>query len=111
MSSSAAAGKSAALSDPAPAGTTAEELDGLGDHLDRLPLRPVLRFPFAPVEPAVDADGTTLAQVLRAALGLIAEDGHVEVVGLVDPLTRLVPSAAVDGEAQTADGRAAGRVA
>src|SRR5947209_13657130 len=87
-----------------------EELDALGDDLHRLALRPVLRVPLAPVQPAVDADGAALAQVLRARLGLVAEDRHVEVVGLVDPLAGLVAAAAVDGDAQAADCGAAGRV-
>src|SRR5256886_9146534 len=48
----------------------AEELDGVGDDLDRLALRPVLRLPFAPVEAPVDPDWAALGEVLRAALAL-----------------------------------------
>src|SRR5581483_7997095 len=96
----------AALGVPA----AAEELDALGDDLHGLPLRAVLRLPLAPVEPAVDADGAALAQVLRTRLGLVAEDRHVEVVRLVDPLARLVTAAAVDRDAKLADGGAARRV-
>src|SRR6185437_9048908 len=70
----------------------------------------VLGVPLAPVQPAVDADGAALAEVLRARLGLVAEDRHVEVVGLVDPLAGLVAAATVDGDAQAADRGAAGRV-
>src|ERR1041384_5934589 len=74
----------------------AEELDALGDDLHGLPLaRAVGRVPLAPVEPAVDPDRAALREVLRAALGLVAEDGDVEVVRLVDPLPRLVAAAAV----------------
>ena len=43
----------------------AEELDRVCDHLDRLALRAVLRFPLAPLEAAVDADGPSLREVLR----------------------------------------------
>src|SRR5262249_29390935 len=61
----------------------AEELDALGDDLYGLPLaRAVGRFPLTPVEAAVDADRPALREVLRAALGLVAEDGDVEVVRL-----------------------------
>src|SRR5207302_10356596 len=88
----------------------AQELDALGDDLHGLALRAVLRVPLAPVEPAVDPDRAALAQVLRARLGLVAEDRDVEVVRLVDPLARLVAPAAVDRDPQAADGGAAGGV-
>src|SRR5581483_2534262 len=88
----------------------AEELDALGDHLDGLALaRAVGRVPLAPLEAPVDADRASLRQVLGAALRLVAPDGHVEVVGLVDPLAGLVLPARVDGEPQLADRRAAAR--
>src|SRR5206468_1812371 len=63
-----------------------EELDAVGDDLDRLPLGAVLRFPLAPVEPAVDADRASLGEVLRTALALVAPDGDVEVIRLVPPV-------------------------
>src|SRR5579862_8702388 len=89
----------------------AEELDAVGDDLDRLALAAaVLRLPLAPAELAVDADRPALGQVLRAALGLVAEDGDAEVVGRVDPVARLVALAVVDCDAQAADGGSAGRV-
>src|SRR6188472_354325 len=89
----------------------AEELDALGDDLHGLPLaRAIRRLPLAPVEPAVDADRAAFRQVLRAALGLVAEDGDVEVVRLVDPVTRLVAAAAVHCNPQAANGRTAGGV-
>ena len=44
----------------------AEELDAVGDDLDRLSLRPVLRLPLAPLEPAVDRDRAALGEVLGA---------------------------------------------
>src|SRR3954466_9628587 len=75
-----------------------EELDGLGDDLDRLALGVVLR-PFAPVEPAVDADRSALAQEAVAVLALCAPDGDAEVVGLVDPLAAAVAPAGVGGDA------------
>src|SRR5690349_16861560 len=87
----------------------AEELDALGDDLDGLPVaRAVCRLPLAPVEPTVDADGAPLREVLRAALGLVAEDGDVEVVRLVDPGARLVAPAAVHCHPHAADRRTAG---
>ena len=61
----------------------AEELDGVGDDLDRLALRAVLGIPLAPFEPAVDPDRPSLGEVLRAALALVAPDGDVEVVRLL----------------------------
>src|ERR1044072_3856173 len=60
-----AAGSAAALELLPPA----EELDALGDDLDRGALRPVLRVPLAPVEPAVDRDRAALREEMRAALG------------------------------------------
>src|SRR3954451_10598429 len=81
-----------------------EELDALGDDLHRLPLaRAVGRFPLAPVEPAVDADRAAFREVLRATLCLVAEDGDVEVVRLVDRGSRLVAPAAVHCYAHAAN--------
>src|SRR4051794_35923431 len=89
----------------------AEELDALGDDLYRLALaRAVGRVPLAPVESAVDAYRAALREVLRTTLGLVAEDGDVEIVRLVDPLPRLVAPAAVDRHAHAANRRAAGGV-
>src|SRR5437867_9775320 len=89
----------------------AEELDALGDDLHGLPLaRAVGRFPLAPVEPAVDADRAALREILRATLGLVAEDGDVEVVRLVDPLPRLVAPTAVHCYPHAANRRTAGGV-
>src|SRR5439155_11532740 len=96
----------AALAGVAPA----EELDVLGDDLDRLPLAAVLRVPLAPLEASVDPDGPALREELGAAFGLPAPDGHVEVVGLVGPLPGLVLTPRVYGETQAAHGRAARRV-
>src|SRR5205823_5742493 len=59
--------------------TRAQELDRVGDDLDRLALPgAVLRLPLAPVEPPVDGDGTTLREELRAALALVAPHRDVE---------------------------------
>src|SRR5437660_1542023 len=89
----------------------AEELDGVGDDLDGLPLaRAVGRIPLTPVEPAIDADRATLREVLRAALGLVAEDGDVEVIRLVDPGARFVAAAAVHCHPKAANRRTAGGV-
>src|SRR5438477_711599 len=90
--------------------TAAEELNAVGDDLDGLALRAVLGLPLAPAQLAVNADGAALGQVLRAVLGLVAEDGDAEVVRCVDPVARLVALAVVDGDAQAANGRAAGRM-
>jgi hypothetical protein len=49
----------------------AEELDRVGDDLDRLALGPVLGVPLAPVEATVDRDGAALRQELCAALALV----------------------------------------
>src|SRR5262249_42556559 len=90
---------------------TAEELDAVGDDLDRLALGAVLRVPLAPLEAPVDRDGAALREVLRAVLALVAPDGHVEVVRLLGPLAGLVVLATrVDGDAEAADGHAARRV-
>src|SRR5437660_131749 len=100
----------AARGPPGTVTAAAQELDALGDDLDRLALGAILCLPLAPVEAAVDRDGAPLAQVLRATLGLVAEDRDAEVVRLVDPLPRLVLSPAVHGDPKTADGGAARRV-
>src|SRR5207253_6593717 len=90
----------------------AEELDAVGDDLHRLALRSVLRVPLAPLEAAVDCDRAALAEILRAALALVAPDGDVEVVRLLGPLAgRAVLTACVDGEPQAADRGPARRVA
>src|SRR5262249_47504069 len=84
----------------------AEELDALADDLSALPLaRPVVRFPRPPAGAPVDAAGPALREVLRAALGRVAEDGDVEVVRLVDPFARLVARGAVHRHSQAANGR------
>ena len=93
--------------------TGTEELDRLGDDLDRLPLAaPVLADRHsAPVEAPLDRHRATLEEVVGAVLALRAPDGHVEVVGLVDPVAGLaVFAAAVDRDAQLADGGAAAGV-
>src|SRR5437764_3611993 len=78
----------------------AQELDRVGDDLDRLALASVLALPLAPLEPALDRDRPSLGAVIGAVLSLCAPDGDVEVVGLVDPLAALaVLAAAVDGHA------------
>jgi hypothetical protein len=88
----------------------AEELDAVGDDLDRLALRAVLRVPLAPVEAPVDADGRPLREVLRAALALVAPDGDVEVVRLVAPLAGARPSGACSRRGAACRRRAARRV-
>src|SRR6266581_4647958 len=76
--------------------TAAEELDVVGDDLDRLALGAVLGVPLAPVEASVDRDRAALGEVLRAVLALLVPDRDVEVVRLVDPLTGLVLALRVD---------------
>ena len=88
----------------------AEELDALGDDLDGLALRAVLSLPLTPLEAAVDRDGATLREVLRAVLALLSPDGDVEVVRFVRPLARLVLAARVHREPQRAHGRSRRRV-
>src|SRR5215210_7411725 len=113
MSSSAPVGVKSASSaaTAAFAVARAEELHVVRDHLDRLPLRAVLRLPLAPVQPAVDADGPPLGEETRTALALVTPDGHVEVIGLLGPLAGLaVLLSRVDGEPQLAHGGAARRV-
>src|SRR3954451_1063904 len=79
-----------------------EELDGVGDDVDRLALVALL-LPLAPLEAAVDRDRAALGEVASAVLALRAPDGDVEVVGLVDPLTgRVVLAARVARNAQLA---------
>ena len=81
----------------------AEELHGVGDHLDRLALGAVLGLPLAPLEAPVDSDRAALREVLRAVLTLVAPDGDVEVVRLLGPLAgRAVLAARVDREPQAA---------
>src|SRR3954466_8327596 len=88
-----------------------EELDGVGDDIDRLALVPVLVLPLAPLEAAVDGHGAALLEILGAVLALGSPDGDVEVVGLVLPLAALVVLAAgVAGHAHAAHGRASGGV-
>src|SRR6476619_1234359 len=86
----------------------AQELDGVGDDLDRLALGAVLRLPLAPLKAAVDRDAAALGQVVRAVLALRAPHLDIEVVGLLDPLTAgAVLEPPVDGDPQLADRRAA----
>src|ERR1700709_2226747 len=69
----------------------AEELDRVGDDLDRLAFAAaVFGLPLAPVEPAFDRYRSALGEVVGAVLALAAEDDDVEVVGLVDPLAELL---------------------
>src|ERR687888_273858 len=82
---------------------SAEELDRVGDDLDRLALGAVLGLPLAPVEAAVDADRPALREVLRAALALVAPDRDVEVVRLVAPVALGVLLARVHSQPQLAD--------
>src|SRR6478752_8949666 len=88
----------------------AEELHGVGHDLDGLALAgAVLGLPLAPLQAAVDRDGAALREVLGAVLALLAPDGHIEIVRLVDPFARRVLAARVAGHAQAADGGAAGQ--
>src|SRR6266508_791872 len=89
----------------------AEELDRIGDDLDGLALRAVLRLPLAPLQAPVDPHRASLGEVLRAVLPLVTPDGDVEVVGLLAPFAgRRVLAPRVDGQAQAANGCPARRV-
>src|SRR3954463_14991897 len=80
----------------APAATVAvssatEELDVVGDDLDRLALAGAVgRLPLTPLAPAVDRHRAPFAEILGATLALGTPDGDVEVVRLVRPLPRFV---------------------
>src|SRR5205085_2537271 len=83
----------------------AEELDVVGDDLDRLALGAVLRVPLPPVQAPVDRDRAALGEELGAGLALVAPDRDVEVVRLVAPLAGLVVLlAGVDRDPELADG-------
>src|SRR5215210_5631183 len=92
--------------------TGAEELDGVGNDIYRLPVLPgFLVLPLAPLEPPIDRNRAPLGEVLSAVLALSAPNGDVEVVGLVDPLACglvLAPRVACDPHA--ADRHAARKV-
>src|SRR5215218_8003124 len=67
--------------------TGAEELDGVGNDIYRLPLPAgFLLLPLAPFQAAVDCHRAALLQVLGAVLALGAPNRNVEVVGLVGPI-------------------------
>ena len=57
-----------------------EELDAAGDHLELLAAGAVLGLPLGVVQVSLDGDPAALGEVLRAGLGLAAEDGHVDEV-------------------------------
>src|SRR5436305_12610047 len=91
-----------------PIAAAAQELDAVGDDLHGLTLtRAVGRIPLAPVEPAVDADRTSFREVLRATLGLVSENGDVEVDRLVDPGDTFDAEAAVEHRLATTHWRVA----
>src|ERR1700759_4991813 len=83
---------------PPPPPPPADELRVLGDDLDRLAVRAVLRLPLAPLEAPVDQERGALGQVAGDALALGAPDRDVEVVRDVRPLVGVaVLLARVDG--------------
>src|SRR3954452_1902805 len=85
-----------------------QELDVVGDDVDRLTLVAVLVLVLAPLEAPVDRDRAALRQVLGGVLALAAPDRDVEVVGLVLPVAGLVVLAArVGRDPQAADRHAA----
>src|SRR6266508_2468579 len=87
---------------------SAQELDRLGDDLDGLALRAVLRLPLTPVQPSIYSDRPALREVLRAAFPLVAPDRDVEVIRLVAPFPGgRVLLARVHGQAELADRRSA----
>src|SRR5919106_3471221 len=81
----------------------AEELDGVGNDIYRLPLVAGLVLPLPPFQAAVDGHGAALLEVLGAVLALGAPNRDVEVVGLVGPLAAArVLAARVDCNPQSA---------
>src|SRR4051795_8259886 len=85
----------------------AQELDRVGNDIDRLPLVALLVLPLAPVETPVDRDRAALREVLRAVLALGAPDRDVEVVRLLAPVARGVLAPRVGRDPQAADGGSA----
>src|SRR5205085_561943 len=77
----------------------AEELDRVGDDLHRPALAPVLGFPLAPVEPALDRYRSALGEGCGAVLALRTPDGDAAVVGLGEPLAGPAALAAAAGGA------------
>src|SRR5688572_20248345 len=88
----------------------AEELDVVGDDLDRLALRAVLGVPLTPGELALDADRAALGEVLGAVLRGASPHGDVEVVGRVGPFLAAL-DAVVHGDTQGRDSGAGRGVA
>src|SRR3954454_6282177 len=62
----------------APVVAGAQELDRVGDDLDRLALPAVLGLPLAPLQAPVDRDRAALGQEAGAILSLRAPDGDAE---------------------------------
>src|SRR5436190_24054607 len=89
----------------------AEELDGVGDDLDRLALVAVWAIPLAPLQPALDRDRPPLREIGGAVLALRAPHRDIDVVRLVDPLAALVLAPAVHGDPQFAHRGAAAQLA
>src|ERR1700735_4926483 len=73
---------------PATCGVVArtQELHRVGNDIDSLALRPVLRLPLAPLQPSVDRHRAALGEETSGILALRPPHGDVEEVGLVHPL-------------------------
>src|SRR4051812_15546305 len=89
-----AGGKAAAVAAAGVVARAGEELDRVGDDVDRLALLALRALPLTPLQAPVDGDRAALGQVAGAVLALRAPHGDVEVVGLVDPLVGRVVLAA-----------------
>src|SRR5206468_1996319 len=70
-----AAGGEAAAVSAARVVAAAQELDGVGDDLDRLALLALVGLPLAPLQAAVDRHRPALGEELGAVLALGAPDG------------------------------------
>src|ERR1700729_580633 len=82
---------------------TVEELDALGDDLDRLPFAALGGFPLVPIQAPVDGDATTTAHIAMDRLAGEPVEADVEEVGLLRILALGGLADGVASNAQLAD--------